>query len=248
MIHCTNCNQPGHNKNNNKCIFNIIYGNIEKLDSFTHSYHYYSKSLDYLLHRYPKRFCVMGMQILWSEGELKNTEYLYDYIETKKCKLNFLIVKLSIEGIHANYLLFDFKAKIIYRYEPHGIARVNRALDNNLTLLGLLTGMVYIPAEVSCPYIGIQSVSFDNRGMCQTAVLYDILRFLDPKKTKHKRGMLNIKLAREELKRVASLFLTDIYYKLPENLRVYFLDYNNITSHYKQTILSSLRVSVNFLI
>jgi uncharacterized membrane protein YqaE (UPF0057 family) len=186
----------------------------------------------------------MGMQILWSEGELKNTEYLYDYIETKKCKLNFLIVKLSIEGIHANYLLIDFKAKKIYRYEPHGIARINRALDINLTLLGLLTGMVYIPAEVSCPYLGIQTISFDKRGMCQTAVLYDILRFLDPKKTKHKRGVLNIKLASEELRRVASLFLTDIYYKLPENLRAPFLDYNNnITPYYKQTILSNLKVN-----
>lgn len=243
MRYCTICDQPGHNKNNQLCIFNIIYKNIQNLDSFTHSYHYYSNSFEYLLKRYPNVFCVMGLSLIWTGNELQNIEYLLPYINSNICKFEYLVVKLSIKSVHANYLLINLRSKKMYRYEPHGTINYDKGLEALLPYIGSIIGVDYKPLEDYCPLFGMQTVSFDSRGMCQTAVLYDILSKLDPKKTKYKNGILDVKVASEELRRVASIFLTNIYYKLPKDLRTPFLYYNSISPFARQTILSNLKVN-----
>lgn len=234
-MECSVCGQIGHNRRYKNCIYNVIYSRLEIMDSFTHTYAYYSKAFEYLLIHYPNIFCVAESNLVWNGRFLENTEF----IDTN-CKYNYIVIKLSLNNVHANYLLIDKKSNCLSRYEPHGGFFSDKKLDKWLAGYALQLGLTYIPAEKYCPKFGIQFVSFDKRGMCQTAVLYSILRKLDPVNAKFKVGSMDSRLANLELRRVASIFLTHIYYKLPKELRTSYLLYNDLSVFAKQAIQGNL--------
>lgn len=234
-MECGACGQIGHNRRNRNCIYNVIYNNIEMLDTFTHTYAYYSKAFEYLLIHYPNIFCVSKFDLVWNDRFLENTEFI-----NTECKYNYIVIKLSLNRVHANYLVIDKKSKNISRYEPHGGFFADKKLDKWLAGYALYLGLTYTPAENYCPKFGIQFVSFDKRGMCQTAVLYSILTKLDPINTKFKEGSMDSRLANLELRRLASMFLTYIYYKLPKELRTSYLFYNGLSVFAKRAIQDNL--------
>lgn len=242
---CSLCKQLGHNKNNSLCITNIINKNINKMSSFTQSFHYYALSIQYLLNKYKNKFCyISSEQVKFLNGVLYGFNEL---ISIHVCNLPLVYVKLNItqgKDSHANYLLFDTKNKILKRYEPHGIAFPNDKLDQELSLYSKLYNYSYINPFFTCPYVGIQTVAEDKVGMCQTVVLYSLIGVLDPKANIWKPKVLLTKsdteLAKKEINRTASQFLTHIYYILPESLRPGFLMFNNTSEFIKSSIYNFL--------
>lgn len=240
-IECGACGQIGHNKRNQLCISSVIKRNLLKMDTFTHTYPYYIESLKYIIMNNPGKICVVKQQISWVNGKLHGIENLSII---SKCKLRYVYIKFNITDgntSHANSLIVDQKNRSITRYEPHGIFNPYPFLDNELTLHVAMIGYNYIQPIDYCFAVGMQSAAEDTRGMCQTVVLYNLMVSLDPNSGSYREGIYkNTTVAASELKRVVVIFLTNIYFKLPINLRDVFLDYNNASIFAKGTIRNHL--------
>lgn len=246
---CSSCKKEGHNKNNSLCITNVIMEKFDNMYLFTQTYYYYSLSLQYLLDRYKNKFCYLEWeQVRWINKKLVGFENL---ISIYSCNLPYVYVKLNIrEGkeSHANYLLFETKTRILTRYEPHGISYLNNELDEALSFYSKLYNYVYVNPLFSCPYIGMQTVADDKIGMCQTVVLYSLIKILDPSYKGWTPKVLLTKndkiLAQKEIRKIASFFLTNIYFILPEDLRPGFLLFNNTSEFIKSSIFNFLDTKI----
>ena len=102
-----------------------------------------------------------------SETEYYIHPYLNNIINSNNNK-NFCVVFLSLDLdniLHANILIYDFKKKLIERFEPYGKC-MNTFIDDILEEeLTWNTGFSYIRPNNYEPYAGFQTISDENNNL-----------------------------------------------------------------------------------
>ncbi len=118
---------------------------------------------DYLIEKEPIFPWIISY---FSSDEYFIHPYLNHLINSQKNKsYAFIMLSITTESIlHANILIYDFKNKIIERFEPYGNTQF---IDNNIDLvleeeLTWNTGFKYMAPKDYLPYAGFQTISDEN--------------------------------------------------------------------------------------
>jgi hypothetical protein len=240
---CGGCGQSGHNNTSKNCPRNIVTNNFSKMYKLTHTGSYYLISQDFIQKEYPGKICVSSDVIRWNRDSKSLSNITQVFGEKTSCNSDYIYFKLNLSGnnySHANYILLHIKRNIFWRYEPHGSYDSDPNLDKALFDYAGKNGYMYLAPIISCPAAGIQKVALDKIGLCQTSVMYSLLNNLDPRKYNYNHAIINNVSAMRELERLAITFLTNIYIKSSEGMRILLLDYNNLNEFQKSTVIYDL--------
>lgn len=247
-MRCGKCGKNNHIATNQDCPYNIIRKNLPNLIKFSHTPAYYESSLNYISNNYMGKFCISNW-MRWDGNKKDFKDQLENAFHSRGlCKLPYVFHNLNIiknKTSHANYLLFEQISGNFTRYEPHGSLNKDIDLDIILTGFAIENWVTYTAPENHCPIVGIQAMSSDTIGLCQTAVLYNLLSKFDPKKYNYNISTLSQGRAKNALYNLLEELLVHIYEKLHESDKVWFLRYNHLDSLQKivleDTIISMIR-------
>jgi hypothetical protein len=238
---CGRCGKNNHIATNQDCVYNIIKKNIPNLIKFSQTPTYYTSSLDYINNNYSGTFCVSNL-LVWQENyDAFRSELEHAFFSRHLCILPYVFHNLNIikdGSSHANYLIFEKNSGNFSRYEPYGSVNKDIDLDIILTEFAIKWRVTYTAPENHCPIIGIQTMYDDNIGLCQTAVLYNLLSKLNPIKYNYNISTLSKGRAKKALYDLLEELLVHIYENLNTNDRVLFLQYGNLNDSQK-TILNN---------
>ena len=98
---------------------------------------------------------------------------LNELINTNKTKYKYAFVILSLrlphDGLHATLILYDFKRKLIERFDPYGNTTILDPLMDNILKARLTKDLdfTYISPSVYFPVSGFQTLSDENNNMNQ---------------------------------------------------------------------------------
>jgi len=189
-----------------------------------------------------KKICeIKGFEILWKNQSIYFPSEIEEIISNNKFK--FFIIPISIELIvdnniffHANYLLWDIKAKEVERFEPHGFDHPSgfdynkNLLDYNLSNIINSFNFLYISPDKILPKIGFQTIEIneldntfygDPNGFCSLwCIWWADMRLSYPYITKYKlfnvlkRQLINENISFKQLIRNYSNLITSIRHEL----------------------------------
>lgn len=243
---CSNCGEQGHNKLNKNCPRNLINQNLSNLYGFSQGPLYYLSSLNYITKIYPEVLCISLSDIRWTGSfKILKDDLSKALSQRKQCPYDFIFYNLRVtrQGIsHANSILINTKNGNFSRYEPHGFSESWGNLDVNLSKVAQINNVIYEPPAVSCLFYGIQTSMNDNIGLCQTAVLYNLLSKLD-KKYDYRDTILSTKKSKSAIFSLMTDLLLNIYNKLPNELKSVFLGYSTLNIFQKETINQAIIIT-----
>lgn len=237
---CGRCGKNNHIATNQDCVYNIIKKNIPNLIKFSQTPAYYISSLDYISNNYMGIFCVSNWLVWDGNKEVFRAKLEHAFFSRHLCILPYVFHNLNIKmdgSSHANYLIFEKNSGNFSRYEPYGGINKDIDLDIILTRFAIKWGVTYTAPENHCPILGIQTMSEDTIGLCQTAVLYNLLSKLNPEKYNYNISTLSIGRAKKALYDLLEELLVHIYENLNTNDRVLFLQYRNLSDRQKMILL-----------
>lgn len=247
-MRCGKCGKNNHIATNQDCPYNIIRKNLPNLIKFSHTPAYLEASLNYISNNYMGIFCI-SKWLVWDGNKKDFKDQLENaFFSRFLCILPYVFHNLNIAKngtSHANYLIFEQISGNFTRYEPHGSLDKDVDLDEILTKFAIKRRVTYTAPENHCPIVGIQTMSGDTSGLCQTAVLYNLLSKLNPKKYNYNISTLSQGSAKNALYNLLEELLVHIYEKLHESDKSWFLRYNHLDSLQKivleDTIISMIR-------
>jgi len=236
---CGNCGLDGHNNRNLNCPSKLVRKNLTGMAKFTQTQFYYIISLRYITTLYPAKVCLSLGQVVWDANNRHISGLTELFINKDVCTFKYMFSNLNIRidnTSHANFLLLDIRNRTMIRYEPHGSSSRNDLLDNVLYNFCVYNQYLYVPPVIYCPNFGIQTMSQENIGLCQTSVLYALLSMLNPNKYDYSKATSSKINARKSLGNLMITLLTHIYTILPNNFKSLFLNYDNLSESDKNNV------------
>jgi hypothetical protein len=200
----------------------------------SYSGQYMLSSFNVIKSRYPDKVCINYNPLTWTVGDVafsvKDISILDFGIFI--CTLPILFFKLNIETPgtkygHANLLVVNNLTKQAYRYDPEDGNDI-KFIDLHLEMIFRTQGYHYGKNTL---YTGIQTVA-KSPDLCNTAVLYSVLKTVDSKKYTFIEPLKHIEkgdmyFAKNELYNLVYDMLCEMFMKLPNReLKETFLKYN----------------------
>jgi hypothetical protein len=243
-MRCGICGEYGHNKTSKNCPSRIVFDHMLNMIDFTQTHHYYRASLNHITSLYPKTICLYNFSIRWN-GDfnvlLNDMKLAFMLLPTCNFKYAYHNLNVAVIESHANSLVIDTKTGNFKRYEPHGHGGSDwKGLDKALSAIAKHFNVIYTKPLDYCPRYGIQTMAGLDYGLCQTAVLYNLLSQIDSKNYNYDQVTLTREKSRKALLAFILEFLTVFYIKLPEHFKHMFLHWKDLSVFQQQEIADAI--------